>query len=220
MGTLLFEPIKTHSKMVDSVIVSFSGGKDSIVTLDLCKRYFKNVHAFFMYVVPGLSFQENTLRRYERLYDIEIERIPHPDMARFMKYGTYRSPDDSVPILEFNDCYDYIRTKTGVQWIAGGERINDSLNRRAMLKSGGSIDMKRFRFFPLLHWNKNEVVEYIRRNSLYLPEDTRVFGHSFCDLSGESLYLMKKHFPKDYERLLKYYPLADVAVARYQIYKK
>lgn len=220
MGTLLFEPIKTQSKMVDSVTVSFSGGKDSIVTLDLCMRYFKNVDAFFMYIVPGLEFQEITLRKYEKLYGINIERIPHPDMARFMKYGTYRSVDDSVPLLEFNDCYDYIRIKTGNPWIAGGERINDSLNRRAMLKSGGSIDMKRFRFYPILHWNKYEVVEYIRKKELYLPTDTRVFGHSFCDLSGESLFLIKKHFPKDYQKILEYYPLADVAVARYEIYNK
>lgn len=220
MGTLLFEPVKVQSKMTDTVIVSFSGGKDSIVTLDLCKRHFRNVHAFFMYIVPGLEFQEITLKKYERLYDIEIERIPHPDMAKFMKYGTYRPPDDSVPILEFNDCYDHIRDKTGAQWIAGGERINDSLNRRAMLKAGGSIDMKRFRFYPLIHWNKNEVVEYIRRKRLYLPKDTRVFGSSFCDLSGESLYLMKKHFPDDYKRVLRFYPLAETAVVRYKLWNK
>lgn len=206
--------------MVDSVIVSFSGGKDSIVTLDLCTKYFKEVHVFFMYIVPGLEFQEKTLRRYEKRYGIEIERIPHPDMAKFLKYGTFRPADDSVPVLEFNDCYSYVRDKFDCAWIAGGERINDSLNRRAMLKSGGSIDFKQFRMYPLLHWNKNEVVEYIRRKKLYLPEDTKVFGRSFCDLSGESLFLMKKYFPEDYKRVLKFYPLADVGIKRFELWKK
>lgn len=220
MGTLLYEPLKTQSRMTDSVIVSFSGGKDSIVTLDLCMRHFGDVSAFFMYIVPGLEFQEVTLRKYERLYGIEIDRIPHPDMATFMKYGTYRSPDDSVPLLKFNDCYDYVRVKTGKSWIAGGERINDSLNRRAMLKSGGSIDLERFRFYPILHWSKNEVVEYIKRRRLYLPRDTRVLGCSFCDLSGETLFNVKKYFPRDYDRILEYYPLASVGVKRYEKWKK
>ena len=58
-GRLLFEPVKLGSRFADEVIVSFSGGKDSVVTLDLCARHFKRVHAFFMYQVPGLSFQED-----------------------------------------------------------------------------------------------------------------------------------------------------------------
>lgn len=220
MGTELFDPIKAQSKMVRSVCVSFSCGKDSIVTLDLCKRYFDDVHAFFMYIVPGLEFQERTLRKYEKLYDIEILRIPHPDMAKFLRYGTYRPADLSVPVLEFNDCYSYVRSITGDAWIAGGERINDSLNRRAMLKSGGSVDFKRFRMYPLLHWTKNEVVEYIRRKKLYLPHDTRVLGSSFCDLSGETLSRIKKYFPNDYKRIKDFYPLCETGVVRYEKWHK
>ena len=63
------------SKVTDSVIVAFSGGKESVVTLDLCSRYFKNIKAFFMYIVPDLSFQERTLEWYEKRYQIEIMRI-------------------------------------------------------------------------------------------------------------------------------------------------
>ncbi len=48
---LLAEYAKKH----DSVLVSYSGGKDSLVTLDLCTRTFKRVTAFFMYFVPGPS---------------------------------------------------------------------------------------------------------------------------------------------------------------------
>lgn len=62
MSNLLFDPIKTQSRVTDSVIVAFSGGKDSIVTLDLCSRYFKKIYSFFMYLVPNLEFQERMLR--------------------------------------------------------------------------------------------------------------------------------------------------------------
>lgn len=77
MSTVLYDPIKTQAKVTDSVIVAFSGGKESIVTLDLCFRYFKNVRAFFMYICPDLSFQERTLEWYEKKYQTEIIRIPH-----------------------------------------------------------------------------------------------------------------------------------------------
>ena len=50
-GRLLFEPVKLASRYIPKVLVSFSGGKDSVVTLDLCMRHFKWVHAFFMYQV-------------------------------------------------------------------------------------------------------------------------------------------------------------------------
>ena len=45
MSNLLFDPIKTQSRVTDSVIVAFSGGKDSIVTLEyalgILKKYIR-----------------------------------------------------------------------------------------------------------------------------------------------------------------------------------
>ena len=43
MSNLMFDPIKTQAKVTDAVLVGFSGGKDSIATLDLCMRYFDRV---------------------------------------------------------------------------------------------------------------------------------------------------------------------------------
>ncbi len=57
----LLDVIKTQSQITDSVLVSFSMGKDSIVTMDLCMKYFKHVQPFFMYLVPGLQFQDEAL---------------------------------------------------------------------------------------------------------------------------------------------------------------
>ena len=74
MSTILFDEIKTMSKITDTVLVGFSGGKDSIVTLDLCVKYFKNVIPFFLYIAPDLSFQERQLKWYENKYNLEISR--------------------------------------------------------------------------------------------------------------------------------------------------
>lgn len=97
MSTVLYDPVKTMASVTDEVIVGFSGGKDSIVTLDICFRFFKKVKPFFMYICPGLSFQEKTLEWYERKYQTEIIRIPHMDVCEFFHYGSFRDGDPSFP---------------------------------------------------------------------------------------------------------------------------
>ena len=134
MSNLLFDPLKTQSQITDSVIVGFSGGKDSIVTLDLCFRYFKRVVPFFMYLVPGLEFQEKMLRWYENKYNTEIIRVPHFEVSEFLKYGSFTLYDHDIDIVGITDSYEYIRQQSGIHWIAAGERCADSIVRNAMIK--------------------------------------------------------------------------------------
>lgn len=202
MSNLLFDPIKTQASVTDSVIVGFSGGKDSIVTLDLCVRYFKRVVPFFMYLVPDLEFQERMLKRYEDKYGIEIIRLPHVD------------------IVGITDTYEYLRQRTGIHWIAAGERCADSIVRNAMIKQSGSIDYKRGRFYPIAYWNKQEVLQYIKYKKLYLSPEQKKIGFSFRSLAGCELATIKNMYPADYEKILKVYPFAGAAVERFEKYGK
>lgn len=216
MSTELYDPIKAMSRLTDEVIVGFSGGKDSIVTLDLCMRYFERVHPYFLYLVPGLSFQERTVCWYERHYGIEILRLPHFEVSNFLRYGTFREYDFSVPIVSVSDLYSYLRGVTGATWIAAGERIADSIIRRAMIKSTGSIDARRGRLYPVAYWRKAEVMNYIRRKRLYLPPDSRQFGFSFRSLEGKQLAFVKDRYPDDYEKIRQFYPFCGAAVRRFE----
>lgn len=220
MSNLLFDPIKTQASVTDSVIVGFSGGKDSIVTLDLCFRYFKNVRPFFMYLVPGLSFQENMLKRYEERYGTEIIRLPHFECSEFLKYGSFTMADFNVDIVGINDTYAYLRDLTGIHWIAAGERCADSIVRNAMIKKSGSIDYKRGRFYPLAYWKKNEVLQYIKQKKLYLSKEQKEIGFSFRSLAGNELAVIKDLYPQDYEKILKVYPFAGAGVERFIKYGK
>ena len=216
MSTALFDPVKAQSKITDSVIVAFSGGKESIVVLDLCHRYFKNVRAFFMYICPGLSFQEKTLEWYERKYQMEIIRIPHMDVSEYFHYGSFRIPDPTFPIVSINDIYSYIRLETGIWWIAAGERIADSIVRRAIMKKSGSIDVQRGRLYPVAEWKKSEVADYIKFHNLYLGQDSKKLGFSFKSLWGKELSMLKTYFPDDYQRILNLYPFAGAGVKRFE----
>lgn len=220
MSNLLFDPLKTQSRVTDSVIVGFSGGKDSIVTLDLCFRYFKRVQAFFMYLVPGLEFQEKMLRWYENKYKTEIIRIPHFEVSEFLKYGSFTLYDQNVDVVGITDTYEYIRQKTGIHWIAAGERCADSIVRNAMIKQSGSIDYKRGRFYPIAYWKKNDVMQYIKLRRLYLSPEQKKLGFSFRSLSGNELAVIKEHYPDDYKKILRVYPFAGAAVERFEKYGK
>lgn len=220
ISNLLFDPIKTQSKLTDSVIVGFSGGKDSIVTMDLCFKYFKNVKPYFMYLVPDLEFQEKMLKRYEERYETEIIRIPHFECSNFMKYGSFTIMDFDVDIVNINDSYNYLRDLTGYHWISAGERCADSIIRNAMIKKSGSVDHKRGRFYPLAYWKKHEVLQYIKYKKLYLSKEQRELGFSFRSLAGKELAVIKQLYPDDYEKILRVYPFAGAGVERFEKYGK
>lgn len=216
----LLDEIKTQSQITDSVLVSFSMGKDSIVTLDLCMRYFENVQPFFMYLVPNLEFQEEALAKYEKYYGVEILRVPHFEDSKFYRYGSFRTPDLTVPIVKINDIYSLIREATDMHWISGGEKIKDSIVRRAMLKNKGSIDEQRGRFYPLIYWSDKDVMHYIQMYSLILPKFSKEMGFSFHSLAGKELSVIKRLYPNDYKRILKFFPEAEAGVLQYEAYKQ
>lgn len=207
-------------QVTDSVILGFSGGKDSIVCADLCFRYFRKVKMFFMYLVPDLEFQEDMLRRYEKRYNTEIIRLPHFEVSEFLKYGSFTLPDFSVDVVKINDVYEYLRQETGIHWIAAGERCADSIVRNAMIKKSGSIDYKRGRFYPVAYWKKQEILQYIKYKKLYLSPEQKKLGFSFCSLAGSELSVIKELYPADYEKILKVYPLAEAGVKHYEEYER
>ena len=214
----LYDPIKAQANITDNVIVAFSGGKGSVVTLDLCCRYFKRVSAFFMYQVPDLSFQEATINFAERKYGITIDRIPHFELSEILAAGSFRKEDYSVPIININDCYNYVRLINDSWWIAAGERIADSIIRRAMIKRSGCIDEKRGRFYPVANFTKEEILRYIKHHNLKPAPETAVIGHSFRSLMPKDIYSLKTYYPNDFEKIRRLFPFVEASAKHYEIY--
>lgn len=214
----LYSAIRRQSLLSDEVIVAYSGGKDSVVTLDLCARHFKRVHAFFMYQVPELSFQEDILQWAERKYGIEIYRIPHFEVSDFYRGGMYCTPQPDLPRVKISDIYAHVRQAFGCNWIAAGERAKDSIVRNAMIKKSGSIDKGRGRLYPLAYWSKAQVLAYIEAHKLRISPESKVLGHSFRSLHIDQICKVKEFYPEDFERICKAFPLAGAAVAHREMY--
>lgn len=214
MSTVLFDAVKTMSKITDSVLVGFSGGKESIVVLDICFRYFKNVQPYFQYAVPGLSFNEKLIKWYEDKYHTEIIRVPIETCGAMFHYGIYTAADPSFPIVSETDVWNYLRHETGIWWIAGGERINDSIMRRARIKHSGTIDTTSGRLFPVAMWKTREIYDYIKFKNLYLSKEQKELKHSLRIFKDTDLPYIKEHMPWDYEKILRVYPLAGAITKR------
>lgn len=216
LSTMYYDSIKIASTITDSVIVAFSGGKDSIVTLDLCRKYFSNVQAYSMYIAPNMEYLESILQYYEKLYRIDILRIPHPDMSKYLRYGSYRAPDSCVPVIGFKEIQDYVRNYFNIQWIASGERIYDSLWRRSMLKNIGSIAYNTQHIYPVAYWNKHAIMEYIERKKLFLPKSYKKLSCSIGSLQYDDIKFIKENYESDYEQLKRYYPLIDACIFQHE----
>ena len=204
--------------MTDSVIVSYSGGKESVVVLDLCTTYFKEVHAFRMTYVDDLSFENEQDEYVQRKYGIEVYRVPHFELSRLLKFGVYCKPDHTLPIIKINDIYKHVRNAFGVKWIAAGERAADSVVRRARMMQHGSIYDARGRFYPLAYWKKAHVLKYIQENKLPLSPESKVLGHSFSGPVEKDMPILKEHFPNDYAKILEIFPEIVAHEARVNLY--
>lgn len=208
----LLRAVRIHSRISDSVIVSFSGGKDSVVTLDLCSKYFKKVHAFFMYIVPDLSFQTEMIRWAENRYNLKILQVPHFSAYEMKRDGAWCRPNPYIKVKSIDDIYADVRNYFDCEWIAAGERICDSLWRRAQIKQSGSVNIKRRRFFTVADFTKADILNYIRANRLkYAPESAKL-GGSF-QLMPQKIALLKIHYPDDYAKIKAYFPFIDGSLA-------
>lgn len=218
---------KAKSMGITDVGVAVSCGRDSVVTLDMCKEHFSRVEGFFMYVMNDLQFQQKYLRYLERRYDMKILQVPHFMLSQMFRAGVYRRETKrslECPRLRPKDVYEYVKRKLGVKWIATGERKQDSLERRAQISSVDGVNEKRGIIYPLAEFSSSEVQAYMdRKHIMHSPEyELGTHGNrSYVgSMIGKNLTVIKEHFPNDYARILKRFPLAEASIMLDQMREK
>lgn len=217
------EVVRKASLLTDSVVVGVSGGKDSVVTLDLCFKYFKKVEGYFLYFVEGLEFQERYLKYLERRYGIRFHRLPHWRLSAMYKDAIYRPHTMSaisVSNIKIKDIEFKVSRLTGIDWFATGQKTLDSIDRNAMLKRCDGIDEKAKRIYPLAVWNNANVFNYLKLKKIPLPPDYGMFSFnknaSYGEMSGRCLIAIRERYPDDYEKILNVFPFAEAAVKKYE----
>ena len=214
------------AERTDTVLLSFSRGKDAIGAWIELRRYFKRVIPYYAYLVPGLmSFERQSLAYYQDFFKTEIICVPHPQVYRWINGGLFQPPDRmqlteaaGLPLYSWQDIEAEIRKDAGrgaEALTATGMRGADSLNRRMALRKTGGISLNTGKFFPVGEWNLDRLMEEIGSAGVKLPYDYKIFSRSFDGLYYEFIAGLKEHLPADFELLKCWYPWCELEVLRY-----
>lgn len=209
------------ARQTGTVILAFSRGKDSIAAwLSLRQRL--RVVPVHLYAVPELQFIEDSLRYFEDWFKTPIIRLPHPMLFQNLATGLFQSPRHAarlrgarLPALDVYGTLDAFRDEAEPDaWIAFAMSQNDSIVRRTVIKKRGAVQPKKRQVYVNHDWDKARMIEALERSKVRLPVDYKHHGRSFNGLDVRWLGWVKEHFPADWQRLLAWFPLAEVELKR------
>lgn len=206
----LDELAKTHEK----VAVAFSGGKDSLATLDLALRHFKHVYPYFMYFVPGLEFDQERMETCRRLFGMTPLQVPHYTTIACVKTSTYVDPFpafDDFPDLNIRMVYDHIKAETGATIILNGQKKADGFFRRRLIANTKNTQADVVR--PLKDWVRWEVLSYLKAHKIPVPDQSQADNAGVSLAVKEVLWFFDNR-PRDYETIRSYFPYVEAIVLR------
>jgi hypothetical protein len=199
------------------VAVGFSGGKDSLATLDLATKFFKEVVPYYFYFVPGLKSEEAKIKVAQELYKLKVFMYPSGHGIDALRDGLFCDPAPELEQLWLtrSALFNWIKADTGATLFLTGEKRSDGPFRRRRLGA-----QKRAKdsplppmYYPLEHWVKWEVLSYCRANDLPIPDPGRGDNGSVSLLDSEILHAYD-HKRDDYERLEQFFPYVRTVVLR------
>ena len=210
----------------DTAILAFSTGKDSIAAWLQMRKYFKRIVPYYCSCVPGLEFVEKSLAYYEDFFGTHIYRLPHRSLYRWLRGMVFQSPPHvtkvealDLPGEEYDDAMigelvrELGRLPDGA-YVGTGVRMADSPMRRVGLMTHGCINHNQKRFYPVYDWKKADLLAAFDESGVKLPPDYKLFGRTFDGIDYRFLKPIKEHYPKDYEKILEWFPLAELEIMR------
>ncbi len=200
------------SKLAGGSILVGLSGKDSFATLDILAQHFDRIECFNMYFVRGLRCLEAPLEATCARYKVKLHFVPHYDVARMLKHAVFRSHIRALrdtPQIKKGDCEALARKRSGIEWIAYGERLSDSFSRRLFWRKIDGIYPDGKRCAPIMEWLDADVRGYMRARKLCTP---CTFGQTSRStdfaLTREVLTWLQQHHPDDFDRVLRVFPAA------------
>lgn len=205
------------------VVLFYSGGKDSLVLLDLLAPHFDKIYCVFMYFVPDLQHIEPHLTWINRYPNAELIRLPHWMTGYYMKNGYYsfHRPNDKLKAFKQVDVENKAKELTGCEWIVFGHKQADSMNRRLMLRgyTFDAINEKNKKVYPLSLWKKDQVKQYINLKRIIKPIAYGGKNSNGLDLNIDVFLYLRKNYPNDLEQIFKVFPLSQQILFEYDYNK-
>jgi len=208
--------------------MAFSGGKDSVVALAMLRQFFDEVIPVYWYLVPNLEFVEQALTYYERIFGVNVNRLPSPGrfMALFMNW-VFQPPHritamDAImtDVPDYNED-DLVREVREVYQLnsdkalhATGIRASDSPVRAGIFRKYGGFSPNGQLFYPVITWNLNDIEAALIHTGLKLPAEYQWIGRSFDGIKRRYLESIRANFPADYQRIKDDFPLVDLEFFR------
>lgn len=220
------EVIEAVRKRQDKTLLAFSTGKDAVAAWLAIRDKFEEVVPYYLYMVPDLEFVQESIDYYERYFGTHIIQLPHPSLHRWMNNFTFQPPERCQTIERANlPDFDYTTVQAllvedyGLQkdiLVADGVRAADSPMRRISIKTHGPISYNQLKYHPVWDWKSADLQECFRKHNVKLSKDYAIFGRSFDGIDLRFLLPIKKHYPRDYQRILDWFPLVDLEIFRWE----
>ncbi len=198
-----------------AVLVGYSGGKDSLVVLDMARREFERVECFFMYLIEGLECVEDQLDLARRRWGVTIRQYPHWVLANALRTGAYCNNHMSLEDLDWklSDVWALALAEADCKFLLTGAKASDSMWRRRNMTTAVRPDV----LTPLKTWNKLDVLGYLRARGIPLP-DSSGKNATGVDLSTPSVLWLHDQHPADFRRLCEVFPYVESIVWRRKWY--
>lgn len=225
-----------YKDKVDVFYVAFSGGKDSVVTLDLVQRALPHNEFKVLFGDTGMEFPDT----YETVD--EIESFCSEKNIEFLVSKSQYEPEYTwsqfgPPATVHRWCCSVHKTSpqiillrnvlkkvnfTGMAFI--GVRASESLSRNEYdYVSLGEKHKGQYSCNPILEWNSSELYSYIYMRNLYLnkayKKGNRRAGCLVCPRAAErNEYMARVCYPNEFDSLMN--NIREVYVHNFQSEKK
>ena len=211
-------------KSSDTIMLAFSCGKDALGAFLQCRMAGFSVVPYFMEVVPGLEFVNESLDYFEKVLACHIIRLPHPSFYRMLRNLVFQPPErcaileaaEIVPI-DYEDVRQAVIAQSGLSqdvFVANGVRACDSIMRRVAIIKHSPLNFREHKVNAVWDWRKSKIMAEIAAAGIRLPVDYEMFGRTFDGIDWRFLAPIKERYPADYRKILDWFPLADLEIFR------
>ena len=203
-----------------AVVVACSFGKDSLIALDLCCKFFQRVECLHMTYVPGLELTAKRCGYVRQRWGMTPHVVEHWGALEHRRKGYRCFPDDTVKRKTIKDIYDEAKVELNCSLIVTGTRAAEDIGRRAGIlrgMRGETAGAWPGDYHPLAFWRhsktQSDLLPYLRNNNIEPFEAIDGCKHGLSNDAKTILWLHDNH-KKDYARWLEVFPLASAVVAR------